>query len=281
MSSVCTFLYPIFSDLGPTYAPAISGGSWSVALPAVNVQSRDIGTVARSTDATAANTTMVFDLGVAQAIGALAILIPNVTKSATPTVRWKLNSSNSFASPAYDSAAVQCWPTGVTKDQVTAKNGKEAHVWSIHVPASTQTYRYVQIVATDTANADGHLDFARIAICGTYVPSHNFSIGAHTGHEDDSTRDKTDGGAALYQPRTPARVDTFGIANTTPAESLDTIRDMQFQLGLTGQLGWMPDPSDTTRGWKRNYFGVLKELSPIEYVSGLWMGAQFSIIEDL
>lgn len=277
MSTICTFGWPIYSDVGVTYAPAVSGGSWSSTLPAANVQDRRLAKIARSNDALAASSTIVFDLGAARNVGLLAVFIPNLTKSSTPTIRWKANTSNSFGSPAYDSTAVQAWPTGLTAEDSAGLN-----VWSPVIPASIQNYEWWQLVITDTGNADGHVDVARVMICGAYTPTYNFSIGAKTGLETQSKRTLTDGGAAVYQHLPRARSDVFSIANLPNSEAYGTVRKMQRQLGITKQLFWVPDPSDTTLMYERAYCAVMRELGPLEAPNVLPANTiSFALDEDL
>jgi hypothetical protein len=133
----CVFGWPIHSDAGPTQTPAFSGGSWSASLPLTNVADRRLQKVARSTDALATSTKIIVDLGVARSVGMLAVLIPNLTKSTTPTVQWK-GGTSSGASDVYNPGTQQAWPSGVTLEDVTGSDGTVMNVWTVTVPAMPQ-----------------------------------------------------------------------------------------------------------------------------------------------
>lgn len=274
-----TFGYPIVSDTGPSYTPAFSGGSWSATLPLANVADRRIQRVARSTDATAANTKIIVDLGVARSVGVLAVLVPNLTKSAVPTFQWK-GGSTSGGTDVYNPGTIQAWPTGVTLEDVTGADGTPMNVYNVVTPTPF-TARYIELDIVDTANVNGYLDVARLVVAGAFTPSHTFSIGAQTGHETDTERDVTEGCAALYNPKPARRIDSFAIADVTQTEAFASIRKMQRQLGKSGQLFWIPDPSDTTYGYERNYLGVLRDLSPLNWSVGAYLDSQWSIVEEL
>ncbi|HXU04990.1 MAG TPA: hypothetical protein VN903_28715 [Polyangia bacterium] len=266
--------------MGVSQAPALSGGSWSATLPLTNVQDRRLGRVARSTDATAANTKIIIDLGTARAVGLLAILIPNITKSSTPTVQWK-GGTSSGASDVYNPGTQSYWPTGVTLEDVTGVDGSVLNVWSWLIPNAAQTARFWEVDIVDTANADGYLNVARLVICGAYTPTINLAVGAKTGHETETVRTVTPGGAALYNPKPRRRIDVFNINDLSNAESYGTVRKIQRKLGTSGQLFWVPDPSDSTYGFERNYLGVLRDLSPLEMGVGAYLNTSWSITEDL
>jgi hypothetical protein len=77
------FGWPLFSDVGVTYTPALSGGSWLAALPLTNLQDSRLHRVARSTDDAAASTKFGIDLGVARAVRLLALVGHNFSSAAT------------------------------------------------------------------------------------------------------------------------------------------------------------------------------------------------------
>ena len=272
------FGWPLFSDVGVTYTPALSGGSWLAALPLTNVQDRRLARVARSADAAAASTTLTVDLGVARAVRVLSVLAPNLTKSAVPTLRWEGNSAAGFGggTVVYDSTALACWPTGLTAEGAAGLN-----VWLTTVPTSDQTARYWRCSIVDTANVDGYLDLARLVIAGGFQPTINMQYGHGLGLESESTRELTEGGAAIYGDRPRRRTATFTIPNLPESEALASAYQMQRLLGTTGQLFFVFDPTDTTYLHVRSFLAVLRELSPMEQASLARYGVPFSLTEEL
>lgn len=277
--STCVFGWPIYSDTSASYSPSLSGGSWSSSLPLANLQDRRLGKIARSADATAASTKIIIDLGVARSVGVLAVLIPNLTKSSTPTIQWK-GGTSSGASDVYNPGAVQAWPTGVTLEDVTKSDGSQQNIWLTTVPPSPQTARYWELDIVDTANSDGYLNVARLCICGAFTPTVNVNDGDRQSYESDTVRSVTPGGAALYDVRASRRAAQFSIENLPTSDIYASVRAMQRRLGLSGQFLWIPDPADTTYGYERNFLAVMRELGPLESQSTRY-NTTFSVVEEL
>ncbi len=276
LPAIPVFGFPIFSDPGVLFTPAYSGGSWAAALPIANVADRRLGLIARSTDATTGSTTFDIDLGTPRAIGLLAILIPNLTKSSVPTVQWKGSTVSNFATLVYDSGAVQAWPSGVTAEDVGP-----LHVWTPTLPVTPQTARYWRCSIVDTANADGHVDVARVIVAAGYQPTVNAATGAKAAIETDATRTFTDGGAAVYQERPTRRSDTFTVNKIAQPETFANIRLMQRILGISGQLFFVFDPTDTALMYERAYLCVFKQLDPIDLPAFSLRTIPFAFVEEL
>jgi hypothetical protein len=272
----CVFGWPEFSQASVSYTPVYSGGSYAATLPLTNVFDRRLSKVARTSDATVGSCTFDVDLGVARPVGLLAVLIPNLTKSATPTIRWT-GGTTVGASDVYDSGTVQAWPSSYTAEDANGLN-----VWKPTIPASAQTARYWRFLCTDTANVDGHLDFARVLIAGAYTPTYNLSVGGKSQLESETVRTITDGGSAVYQPKPRRRSDTFAVRNLSTTETYQTVRKMQRQLGTSGQLFWVYDSADTAILMaERAYLCVMKELGALDAPSSTFNDANFSLVEEL
>lgn len=85
--------YPNRSDDG-----TLSGGSWEASLPLTNLQDRRLAKIARSTDATEANTQFENDLGELRWIRTVALANHNLGPSATIRVRGKPDNTHERAS---------------------------------------------------------------------------------------------------------------------------------------------------------------------------------------
>jgi hypothetical protein len=280
--SNCVFGFPDYGAASPLNTPAVTGsGGWLSTLPRANVLDRRLSRIARSVDTNPSNTQLLFDLGIARSVGVLSILIPNLTKTTTPTIQWEGASDAGFSSIVYNSGTLQAWPTGVTAEDVVGPDGTPMNVWSTHIPAAAQTARYWAVIISDTANVDGHVDVARVIIAGAYRPTRRISAGAKSSLENDTVRTETDGGATLYKARATRRVDTFSVANTPESEALTTIRRMQHRLGTSGQLFWVFDEADPYL-YERSFAGTLRQLGALEYPdSMLYNTVGFEIVEDL
>lgn len=268
----CIFGWPIYSDVGVTYTPTLSGGTWSSSLPLTNLQDRRLAKVARSSNATAAATQFDVDLGVARTVGLVAI--PKHTMTSAGTVRVRGYTSAGHAGNVYDSGTLTPWPAGLTAEDVNGLN-----IPFVVLPATSARYWWVEL--TDTANPAGYVDVARLVIAGAYTPAINMSYGAALGLETETSRTVTDGGAALYNERPVRRIVTGVLDHLTDAEGLASFLRMQHQLGTAGQLFFMWDSADTTYKWTRSFLAVHRTLSALEqpYVSR-HRGA-FQLVEEL
>jgi hypothetical protein len=270
------FGHPIYSDVGVTYTPTLSGGSWETTLPLTNVQDRRLARVARSTDALAASTTFDVDLGVARDVRVLAVLLPNITPSDVPTIRWRGSSVSNFASTVYDSGTNDLWPSGLTAEQADGLN-----VWIPTLPSAAQTARYWRCEITDTANADGYVDVARVVIAGGFQPAVNLSYGATLGFETRTERLETDGGATLYRERPVRRVLTGVLEDMAEADAFGAWFRLQQREGTSGQLFVVFDPADTTYLHQRAFLATFGDLDPLAnpYLSR-WRNS-FRLVEEL
>lgn len=269
------FGWPIYSDVGVTYTPTLSGGSWSSALPLTNLQDRRLAKVARSTNALAASTQFEIDLKTARAIRVIGI--PKHTISASGTVRVRgYTGAGGTGSLVYDSTALAAWPVGIT-----AETSQGMNLGWVHVPTAAQTARYWIVEITDTTNPAGYVDVARICLCAGWQPTNNMLIGVKQGLETDTTRTVTDGGAAIYNAKAVRRTVALTLAPLDESEALASGFDMQRIAGTSGQLYFVFDPTDTTQMHRRSMLCVLKELSPMEYVFANLNSLPFTLIEEL
>lgn len=85
----CIFGWPIFSDVNKTYTPTFSGPAWAATgdLAIANLQDRRMSKVARSVDATLANTWFDVDLKRACRVGLLAFPASNASLAAKIRMR--------------------------------------------------------------------------------------------------------------------------------------------------------------------------------------------------
>lgn len=268
------FGWPLYSDVSVSYTPTFSGGSWSGSLPLTNLQNRRLSKVARSTNALAASTQFDVNLGVARAVGVMALPKHNFTTAATVRVRGSTVSN--FASTVYDSGTVAGWPAGVTAEDAVGIN---IPFWLC--PATAQTARYWRFEVTDTANPAGYIELGRVVLAGAYVPAYAPDYGAGTGLESDTVRTVTDGGGALYDVRPIRRTHRFTIGDLAESEAFGTAWKMQRLLGTSGQFFFLWDGDDTTYKHERSFLAVLRQLSPIEYVGPSLNSTAYEIVEEL
>jgi hypothetical protein len=272
--SNCLFGWPNYSDVWGSQTPTFTGGigSWQSALPLTNMQDRRLAKVARSTDATAANTAFEVDLKTARGIGCLALTGHNLTASAT--VRWRGGASS--GAYTYDSTAL-----AVSWSATTAEDRLGVNCPAVHIPTAVQSFRFWRCDVSDTGNPAGYVEIGRLVVAARFQPTINISYGASLSWEDDSTRLVSDGGAALYNVRSKRRGITAVLDNIAEAEALGTLEKMQHQAGTTGQVFFVWDTADTTYLHERAFLACFRQLSALEapYVSRY--RAAFSLVEEL
>ena len=136
-----------------TDSGTLSGGSWQSTLPLSNLQTRQVQKVARTLDAAVASTQFLIDLGQARTIGALALVVHNI--SVTGEVRitgsdTAASFTNVLTSPRdYSNAAWVKTNVTVTANSITAPDGT-ATATRLEATASAATNLNQDITATST-----------------------------------------------------------------------------------------------------------------------------------
>lgn len=168
------------------------------------------------------------------------------------------------------------WPSGLTVEDIDGLNVPYVKTWT-----SDQAARYWRIEVFDTANTAGVVDLGRLIIAGGFQPTINLSRGATFELETESERQVTDGGAALYNER-PVRRTLVGLLDDqSEAEMFGSFWKMQKQLGITGQLFFVYNPSDTTYLHDRAFLAVFRKLTPLEDAYIGRYKAPFALVEEL
>jgi hypothetical protein len=170
----------------------------------------------------------------------------------------------------------------LTTGKITAEDASGYPIGFILIPGAQQTARWWQIEIADTRNVAGYVDLARLVIAGGWQPTINAAYGLKHGYADTATtRQETDGGAAVYTEK-PRRRTVTGIFTQLPEdEALVSPFEMQRRLGTHQQFMFCYDPNDTYHMHRRAFLGVMRELQPLEVVVGARQGVPFSVIEEL
>lgn len=266
--------FPNYADVSVSYTPALSGGSWEADLPLTNLQYRRLHKVARSTDALAASTKLRIDLGVARSVGVLALIGHNL--SAAATVQWK-GGTSAGATDVYNPGAL-----AMSFAAVTAENREGLNFTVVTIPATAQSARYWDLDIVDTANPDGYIEIGRLFIAGAYTPTINMNVGAKLGLESDTERSITDGGAATYDEKPVRRHVSFVLDGLQDSDAFANAWRIQRLAGMTKQVLFVFDKTDTTLMHERAFLGVMRELTALEYAYTDGRNSMaFSIVEEL
>ena len=264
----CMIGYPNRID-----SAALSGGSWAASLPRANLQSRILGKVARSADATTASTKFDADLGVTKNIRAVAIVNHNCSIDA----KWRVRgaSDSGFTSVLFDSGWTDVWPAVYPSANLEweepnwwsgkyTDEQKTGYTWMAKILASANIVaRYWRIEIEDPANAAGYIQIGRAFIGSVWQPSYNMSYGHRMGWETKTAVQEAISGAEYFQHRSPYRIKNLALDNLSTDEGLANAFEIQRRAGIDAEVLWIEDPDDTVHALRRSYLGRLRELSPI------------------
>lgn len=253
-----------------------SSGTWQATLPLANLQSRVLATVARSNMSLLADPDIVIDLGQARRIGVVALVAHNLSVVATLRVEGATDAG--FTAGVYDSGFFNVWPSGVVDADLLeweddnfwlgtvsaeARAGYQAPC--IHLLPAAEIARYWRITLHDPGNADGYLQAGRVFLSDVWQPAANYSYGAQLGYEDRSGVAESLGGTEFFDARAKFRVHRLTLDWLSESEGYNRLIEMQRQLGQTGELLVIPDPSDAANMPRRAMLGRIAKLTPLEH----------------
>ena len=248
-----TVLWDKFSDTRP-----ITSGSWVAGLSLANLKTQDVQQVARSTDATAANTKWRLDGGAAKAWNMFVFKNMNLTTSATIRIVVTSDASDTASgSRVHDSGNITVYAGTDTSGYPGGS------VWYYYL-SSAVTARYVWVYITDTGNPDGYVQVGRFIAATAWSPGVNVNVGLQRRWVDPSPVQRTPYGRRLTLPLPKYReIDMeFGFLSETEANT--TVEDINADLGVTSDLFLVEDTAaPAALGLPRCYYAAIKETQPI------------------
>lgn len=249
------------------YEATAGGGGWQAGFGISSVTTRGYDTMARSTDATAANSQFILDLGATRNIRAVGIMGHNLTTSATLEINV---GTTSGGSEAYNGSAVSCWPMATLQSSM-ASYGVEDDSWYtdpwpvIQVLPDYAAGRYVQFKIVDTSNPDGYVELALAFAGGGLIPGHNMDYQAYSdGFDDFSGAEYGPNGALLPYARDRVKTQGFVLSWMTHTE-MAIIREMERQCGMVGDVLYVPDCGDMAFTQRYGFLGTMREMTKGEY----------------
>lgn len=255
-------------------AATVSGGSWQSTLPLTNIKDRRLSRLARSTSAALANTIINIDLGAAKTVGAVALVTHNL--SAGALVRVRGDDAADFITPLYDSGWLNAWPSGAIP--ISLLEWEDDNFWLgtvnseaiagyqspyINIIDSRPVLRYWRIEINDTTNAAGYVQVGRVFIGDTWTTTYNPVYGVGLGTEDQTQIESSMGGEEYFDISKRYRVHRFSLKALSPTEAYSRVIDMQKLAGVSGEILIIPDASDISNGFRRNFLCRMRSLSPV------------------
>jgi hypothetical protein len=275
-----------------TDAGTLSGGSWLASLPLANLQNRQVQKVARSSSAALAHTKFDIDLGSQQSIGVLALVVHNISTSGK--VRITADDANTFATPLYQSAWIDVWPSGMIPQDLL--EWEEDNFWLgtlseqaragyqspfIHELPVSQFARYWRVEIDDVGNSDAYVHIGRLFMSPTWRSDVNYDLGASLGYVDLSPIETSLSGAEYVDVRSKAREFSFTLSGMTAADAYDRALQMQRIAGVSGEVLLIPDADDVARIPARAYVGRLNQIGRIADIGIDRFQAAFTIKESI
>lgn len=140
--------------------------------------------------------------------------------------------------------------------------------------------RYLTLEFDDTSNSAGYLEFGRLFAGGGFQPARGASWGMKDSRDDLSTLVRADGGKEFGMARRRRRQVDFQLQWLTQDEA-DLVHELQDDIGILGDVVYVPDPDDLARSQRYGGIGTLSELSPIDYPHVLTRAVPFRWKEKL
>lgn len=204
-------------------AATLSAGSWT---GLDNVKNRKLYSVARSTDATTANTKFQVDIGASYAIDYLSLHAHNLSSAATITLK---AGTTAGASDTLNS-------TGNAAYSVTFDDLREFSTHYAIIITAGVSARYWTVEITDTGNSDGYIDIGRAGLWQGITPTYNMQWGVKYGINDGvSDTDRSLAGDFLYDTQVRKRTANFTLGFLTDTEK-DDIHELNRVTGKTGEV---------------------------------------------
>ena len=261
--------FPNRADIG-TY----SGGSWSGALPASNLGTREQWQVGRSTNALTTSTKFSVDFGRMVNFRSFALANHNLSQSAS----WRVKlGTTAGADDLYDSAFQAVWHLPFDSDMLEWESSSYwegalddpseylGHPYlASHTLPTWINARYLTIEIDDTTNAAGYVQIGRLFAGGGLQPEYNAAYGLKDSWIDNSELIETDSGYTLAYLKRRRRAVSFALPWISHDEAA-LVHEIQRRQGLWGEVLYLPDPSNQTKNQRYGFIGRLAELSAIDY----------------
>jgi hypothetical protein len=232
---------------------ALSGGSWTAALPLANIRTQDQEEKARTTNASTTSTQFSVDTGTTATryFNCFFIVGHNLTSSAT--VEFVVTNSTTDVTTAreYTSGPIAAWtPTvvwgadpwggfgweGTSEDEVSPPVIR-------HTMTDAVAGRYLFVYITDRSNPDGFIEIGRFLAGPYWQPEINMNYGATWQYVDPSIVRRTPYGRRFTQNLPIYRQATFSLEFATVNEAWGFIGQWQ-RLGKGKEVMYMHDIDD-------------------------------------
>ena len=241
----------------------LSGGSWGATLD--NLKTRALDEIAESTDATAASTQFIIDLGATYTIRLVGLIGDNVSSAGTMT--WSFGTTSGGAE-AGTSGSINRWAMsfdGVMRNFPSVYSTVVGYpYWSPYVHSADVSCRYIKCSIVDTANTYGKIRIPRVFVGAGLVPARNMTLDATIHPEDPTPVERARGGRIFYRQQRVYRVAEVPLADFTSTER-GKLFAAQLGAGVTDEVGFVPDVSDRAGAQEFGFVGRFQQFNPMPW----------------
>ena len=245
------------SDAATIYAP--TGESDQSYAPVTNlqkIQPKDVW----QTQGVASTIKRDVDLLAGASYNLVALLFTNASSTAT----WTLSTGTNGLTFGTTLISGQSFRAGGQ----STESGTRWH--GFYYSSTAITDRYLRIQISDTSNADGYFRAGRLVVASGYQPTTNMLYGMAFGFEDLSTRTLTTAGETItrrIEPVPTVRFTLEAAGTGAEAEVYNSIHALARRQGSSRDVLAILDPSDSTYGGAKIYYGLLQPGVAIEVPS--------------
>lgn len=257
-------------------------------FPASNLADYRLSKFARTANVLAASTVFRFSLADPQYIGLVGLMATNASVEATYQVR--LFSDAGFSTVQYDGGTLDLYPMGtIPFGQIPwgAPNWwtgrplpEEIARFQRNITHRLTTAQYAQygeIKITDTANAAGYLQAGRLFVGQVFSPRFGLQAGKASMQLAPRTQiQRTRDGTPYFQQERADFSMPFSLDALTDDEAARVL-DLQATADLHGEVFMAWDATKRPWAFRRQLFGRLKRLDPIEHPSFALRSAAFQV----
>ncbi len=253
-----------------------SGASWVSTLPLANLKDRIIKKVARTAAAT--SVTLQILLPKERLIGVVALVNHNLSVSATMRVKAYKGVNNTTALLFDSGAANRVWPI-VTPQKNMAWNSSNFWLGTIeeeqrqsYTPLATyfaavnKGGRFIEIIITDTANANGYLQICRLFVGQWIEPAINPNYGnINHGYIDSTeTQEVPTAGTEYFYGHPKKRTVMLTWQDLSLSDAFSGVYDAYRSQGVSQEVlyAYSKNALDPNH-YARRFLGRFSSLDPI------------------
>jgi hypothetical protein len=265
----------------------LSGGTWQSGAPLTNLQNRYLAYKTRSVGLTSDNTQFTVDLQTNRQVQVIAIPRHNMSLAATynltltntaGTVVYSLTGQKVFGQ-IYQFGTLPFEHPSWYSGQITQENWYYNRVPLLVILPSAVLARTVYFRFFDTTNTAGYIELNRLIVAPGYQPTVNIKFGAQIGVDDPTVVTTSMGQVDYFDQRTKRRTAVVSIDYLPEQEAFAEVLDLQMTQGLSGQIFFSYNPSDSVSLARHSFLATLSKLDPLQAAAFGYQSATFTLHE--